>query len=141
MLKECGNPSILATMCWKSVDESGDVDVLNGCGGINHVDCGLFCASSNLQCAKNALGMIAGITGLVSFIMGDASSLSEFKDMNRLGDAVQFVKDMSFDGLVSVLKDSSKLFENTKSGYEILDGFKGIGDLVAGTIALSKWIY
>ena len=143
MLKECGNPSIKATMCWKSIHEGegdDDPDGLSECGGVNNVDCGLFCASSNLQCAKNALGMIAGIMGIISILAGDPDSIDEWKNMNRLDDAKKFIKELSFDDIKKILVDSEELFKAAKSAYEMLDGLKGIADLVGGTVASGKWM-
>ena len=138
MLKECSSPNVLATMCWKSIQEGDDADGLNDCGGINNVDCGLFCASSNLQCAKNNLGIISGVMGVISLIMGDAASTVEWKNLNRLNDAKAFLKDFKLDDIKIILADSDELFKASKDAYEMLDGLKGIADLVGGTVAGGK---
>ncbi len=52
----CGSPNVLQTHGWKYWGDS--IIGTSECGGINSVNCGLYCASSKVICAKVTLGLI-----------------------------------------------------------------------------------
>lgn len=60
-----------ATGCWKrlALDWS-----LNSCKNLNPADCGLFCASSKMYCAKVYLQIISGLTGYAAMFSDSLSS-------------------------------------------------------------------
>ena len=82
--------------------------------------------------------MISGVGGLVSFVMGDATSLAEFKDVSKLEKAVKFIKSVDAKELFAMLKNSKLLSAtDAASTYSFLDGLKGISDLIRGTVSSS----
>ncbi len=95
-----------------------------------------------MQCAKISIGLVSGIAGLVSLIMGDATSTSMFKgNMEKYFDeAMDFVENFDAKVLVAILKNSKKLFEpeNIADMFKLSNGLKGIADLVSGQVFDSK---
>ena len=70
----CTNPNTLATHCWKTISSSV---TLNACTAPSSVDCGLFCASSDIQCAKITMKIISAVVGFAAMFTGGSPSSTE----------------------------------------------------------------
>lgn len=95
-----------------------------------------------MQCAKISIGLVSGIGGLVSLVLGDATSTAMFKGnvAKLLDQAKDFVKKFDSKVLIAILKNSKKLLEldNLADMFELSNGLKGIADLVSGQVFDSK---
>ena len=63
----CDNPNTLVTKCWRKFYNKFE---LSSCVSPNHVNCGFFCASSKLQCAKVDLEITSSVTLFLALITG-----------------------------------------------------------------------
>lgn len=80
--KVCSNPNVANVHCWKSLIASDstttgtvlDLIGLSDCKGFASTDCGLFCARSEMQCAKVSLKIISAISGVASALSGGFST-------------------------------------------------------------------
>ena len=108
-MKVCSNPNTLATHCWKTMS----LDSLGSCGGTSSTDCGLFCASSNIQCAKVSLKIISGVAGVAAMIAGGLKSTVKEGEKGAK-EAEQILKDKPVSFWTSLL-ESGKSIYNTRS--------------------------
>lgn len=124
----CASPNVLATKCWKKISSSS---TLSSCSGINNSDCGLFCASSNVQCAKYSISILSNIGIITSFLLGNAEAARKV-DPKKLEDVAAKVKEVDPKLLTSIIKGSANIFKNTKSAFSIFSAIKSLADLSSG---------
>ena len=78
------------TKCWRKFYNKFE---LSSCASPNHVNCGFFCASSKLQCAKVGLQITSSVTLLLGLISGGISlgkSITNAKnDVSMIGELME----------------------------------------------------
>lgn len=102
----CGYPNILATHCWKKLNIY--TSSLFNCRGSNPVDCGLFCASSQVMCAKVYVTITSNIAGLVS-TFNAITNPNKAKDVEK---AKSFLDKYPQNKLVKLLKDAKAVYDS-----------------------------
>ena len=136
---ECTNPNHAPTQCWKSFGKGA----FKCTETQNPIDCGFFCASSPVHCAKTTLGIINVITSIASSFVKDPA-----KAANTVGKTQQelnaFNQKFSFSKLISVLKEVNGYPNSFTKGNSIesvdyfVTNLKAFFDALNGIQAESK---
>ena len=88
-----------STRCWRKVYGSGQ---MSSCNSPNNVNCGVYCASSKLQCAKVALEMTSIVAAIFAAITG---GVQLFKGMDMAG-VTKYVDDLGPTSFVKIASPS-----------------------------------
>ena len=100
------------------------------CSGVVGVDCGLFCSTSKVACAKITSNILSLFTGLRA--LEDIPVLiRKYTNLAKVQKALNFIKTLDLKILISTIKNSASIAKMTiNDANTFYSGFKNLMDVL-----------
>ena len=124
----CEGNMKLPSFCIKKMSLNNGVFHVAGCTGDNSFNCGLFCTSSEVKCAKEKTRLVSFFTGVLSDVSG--LSLPDFKNMKT--NTIEFLKEIKskYPNIIEILIKGGKVFDSVKEIHDFVDGIRSITESI-----------
>lgn len=100
------------------------------CSEVVGVDCGLYCSTSKVACAKitsNILSLFTGLRSLADII----DLIKKYTNPAKMQKALNFIKTLDLKILISTIKNSASIAKMTfNDAYTFYSGFQNLMDVL-----------